>query len=74
MPTRASKYPQQAIEQACEVISVADYLATHPVIRRHDELGLAVRRLRHHAERSNSYVCRAWLRSDTLSDLPDDAA
>lgn len=70
MPTRGEKHPQQAVEEACEVITLADYLATHATIRRNAELRATIAELRKHAERANGHICRAWLRSDHLGDLP----
>lgn len=77
MPTRGDKHPHQAVEETCEVISLADYLSSQIAIRRHKELHEVVVRLRQHAERANGHICRAWLHNDHLNDLdptPLDAA
>lgn len=69
MSTRDEKHPQQAIEEMCEVISLADQLKVNIIVRRHQELSEVVERLRQHAERGNGHICRAYFRRDHLNDL-----
>ena len=73
MPTRGEKHPQQADEAVCEVISLADTLKKHIIIRRNAELRAVVERLESESLKANGHICRAWLRNDHLGDLPPAA-
>ena len=74
MVTTPQRLPQRAIEQTCEVINLIDYLLTKRTIQRNDEFADTARRIRRHAERANTLICRAWFAEDSTGDLPPDVA
>ena len=74
MATVSERHPQRAIEQTMEVINLIDWLLAQRTIQRNAQFRETARRIRRHAERANTAICRAYFTGDSAGDLPLDAA